>query len=92
MSIVPEWPDLKLMSVEGHDQDWVYGRNWINLNNPSLTFQERIRRRLEVQERSEQLGYPVTRAREELEILKIMCNTYYNKKMPAEKIEELGDH
>jgi len=92
MSIVPEWPDLKLMSVEGHDQDWIYGRNWINLNNPSLTFQERIKRRLEVQERSEQLGYPVTRAREELEILKIMCDTYYHKKMPTEKIEELGDH
>jgi hypothetical protein len=35
-----------------------------------LTFKERIRRRLEVQERSEQLQYPVTRAREELEILK----------------------
>ena len=92
MNIVPEWPDLKIMSVESHDQDWLYGRNWINLNNPGLTFKERIRRRLEVQERSEQLGYPVTRAKEELEILKMVCQTYFNKKLPTEKIEELADH
>jgi hypothetical protein len=92
LNIVPEWPDLKIMTVEGHDQDWIYGRNWINLNNPELTFKERIRRRLEVQEHSAKLGYPITRAREELEILKIICNTYYNKTAPREKIEELGDH
>ena len=92
MKIVPEWPDLKIMSVEGHDQDWIYGRNWINLNNPGLTFRERIRRRLEVQELSEQLGYPVTRAREELEILKIICKTYFQKQLPGEKVEELSDH
>jgi hypothetical protein len=92
LNIVPEWPDLKIMSVESHDQDWIYGRNWINLNNPSLTFKERIRRRLEVQERSEQLGYPITRAKEELEILKMVCQTYFHKKLPTEKIEELADH
>jgi hypothetical protein len=92
MSIVPEWPDLKIMSVDDFDQDWIYGRNWINLNNPGLTFKERIRRRLEVQERSEQLQYPVTRAREELEILKIICQTYYDKKVPNIKVEELSDH
>jgi hypothetical protein len=92
MSVVPEWPDLKIMAVEGQDQDWIYGRNWINLNNPTLTFRERIRRRLEVQERSEQLGYPITRAREELEILKIICQTYINKQAPVDKVEELGDH
>jgi hypothetical protein len=92
MSITPEWPDLKVMTVEGHDQDWIYGRNWVNLNNPSLTFRERIRRSLEVQERSEQLGYPITRAREELEILKIMCNTYYHNQTPESTLEELSDH
>jgi len=92
MNIVPEWPDLKIMSVESHDQDWIYGRNWINLNNPGLTFKERIRRRLEVQERSEQLGYPITRAKEELEILKMVCLAYFQNKLPTDKIEELADH
>jgi radical SAM superfamily enzyme YgiQ (UPF0313 family) len=92
MSIVPEWPDLKIMTVDDQVQDWIYGRNWINLNNPSLTFKERIRRRLEVQEYSNKLGYPITRSREELEILKIICKAYYQNKTPSEKIQELSDH
>jgi radical SAM superfamily enzyme YgiQ (UPF0313 family) len=93
LEIVPEWPDLKVMTVDDQTQDWLYGRNWINLNNPTLTFNERMRRRLEVHERSIELGYPVTRAREELEILKIMCEAFYADK-PAQvfEIKDIGDH
>lgn len=93
LEIIPEWPDLKIMTVDDQTQDWLYGRNWVNLNNPTLTFKERMRRRLEVHERSIDLGYPVTRAREELEILKIMCEAFYADK-PAQvfEIKDIGDH
>lgn len=68
--IVPQIPDLDLTHLLEHDQYWVYGRNWINLNNPTLTFEERIRRCLELHEKSSELGWPVNRPREELMILK----------------------
>lgn len=93
MEIVPEWPDFKLMSVDDHAQDWLYGRNWINLNNPTLTFKERIRRRLEVHTKSVELEWPITRGKEELEVLKLICEIY--AKRDASKIdlvEDPGDH
>lgn len=91
MNIVAEWPDLNVNSNNDHVQDWLYGRNWINTTNPTLTFKERIRRRLEVHEHSVQLGYPVTRGREELEALKIICQAYLtNENVPL--LEEPGDH
>ena len=71
--LVPEWPDLQMEHLEDHDRDWVYGRNWINLNNPTLTLKERLRRRLEVHELSAELGYPITKGTEELKILKIIA-------------------
>lgn len=93
MDIVPEWPDLKVMAIDDQNQDWIYGRNWINLKNPTLTFKERIRRRLEIHERSVELGWPITRAREELEILKIMCESFYSKdQKKVFVIEDIGDH
>ena len=93
MNIVSEWPDLKLMHVDDHSQDWLYGRNWINLNNPSLTFKERIRRRLEVHLRSVELEWPVTRGKEELEALKLICKAYIEGvDLTNKKIEDPGDH
>lgn len=73
LNFVPEWPDLNLGHLEDQEQDWVYGRNWINLNNPTLTLKERLRRRLEVHELSATLGYPITKGKEELKILKIIA-------------------
>ena len=73
IEFVPEWPDLSLGHLQDQEQDWVYGRNWINLNNPTLTLRERLRRRLEVHELSSELGYPVTKGKEELKILKIIA-------------------
>jgi len=93
MDIVPEWPDLKIMSVEDHNQDWLYGRNWVNLNNPTLTFSERIRRRLEVHEKSAILQWPITRGREELEALKMICEAYVgNDLKKLSNLEDVGDH
>ena len=79
LELVPEWPDLNLSHLEDQDQDWVYGRNWINLNNPTLTLKERLRRRLEVHELSAKLNYPITKGTEELKILKIIAEQIIGK-------------
>jgi hypothetical protein len=93
LNIVPEWPNINITAANDHTQDWLYGRNWINLNNPTLTFRERIRRRLEAHEKSIQLGYPVTRGKEELEALKIICQLYLtDANNLITPIEEPGDH
>jgi hypothetical protein len=34
-------------------------KNWISLSNPSLTFRERVRRRIEAQKKCQELGYIV---------------------------------
>lgn len=93
LKIVPEWPELDMNLSNDHNQDWMYGRNWINLNNPTLTFQERIRRRLEAHEKSIELGYPVTRGKEELEALKLICELYLaGSSNLSNSIEEPSDH
>lgn len=92
MHIVPEWPDLKVENNLSHEQDWLYGRNWINTKNPTLTFRERVRRRLEAHERSVELQYPVTMAREELEALIMICRVYLQKKIDIDLFEAPSDH
>lgn len=95
MNIVPQIPDLDLTHLLEHDQYWIYGRNWINLNNPTLTFEERIRRRLELHERSIALGWPVTRPREELLILKKIVEQFkgINTTTSTDPVfAEIGDH
>lgn len=77
--IAPQIPDLKLDHLMEHDQYWIYGRNWVSLKNPALTFEERIRRRLEVHEVSVELGYPLTRPGEELAILKKIVTEFKGK-------------
>lgn len=94
LDIVPEWPNIgSQTAVDDHNQDWIYGRNWINLKNPQLTFRERVRRRLEVHTRSVELNWPVTRGREELEALRIMCEIYLqNNGQIKQEFEEISDH
>jgi hypothetical protein len=92
MNIVPEWPDLKIENNLSHEQDWLYGRNWINTNNPSLTFRERVRRRLEAHERSIELQYPVTMAREELEALLMVSRVYLKQTTDIGLFEAPSDH
>jgi hypothetical protein len=95
LNIVPQIPDLDLTHLLEHDQYWIYGRNWINLNNPTLTFEERIRRRLELHQKSIQLGWPVTRPKEELLILQKIVEQFkginsVNNNDPI--FTEIGDH
>jgi len=95
LNIVPQIPDLDLTHLMEHDQYWVYGRNWINLNNPSLTFEERIRRRLELHQRSIELGWPVTRPKEELSILKKIVEQFKGIHPPTAVdpiFSDIGDH
>lgn len=95
LNIVPQIPDLDLTHLMEHDQYWVYGRNWINLNNPSLTFEERIRRRLELHQRSIELDWPVTRPKEELSILKKIVIQFKGVDVLADSgpvFSEIGDH
>jgi hypothetical protein len=81
------------MSIDDHTQDWIYGRNWINLNNPTLTFKERIRRRLDVHRKSVEFEWPITRGQEELEALKLICEVYAKQDISNVKIiEDTGDH
>ena len=94
-NIVPQIPDLDLTHLMEHDQYWIYGRNWINLNNPTLTFEERIRRRLELHEISIELGWPVTRPKEELLILKKIVEQFKGVSTTATSesvFSEIGDH
>jgi radical SAM superfamily enzyme YgiQ (UPF0313 family) len=91
-TFVPEWPELRLDHVNDQDQDWLYGRNWINLDNPTLTLKERLRRRLEVQEESYRLGWPVTRSKEELDILHIIADQIMGEKKTIPIHVELSDH
>lgn len=91
-TFVPEWPELRLDHVNDQDQDWLYGRNWINLENPTLTLKERLRRRLEVQEESYRLGWPVTRSKEELDILYIIADQIMGEKKSIPIHIELSDH
>jgi hypothetical protein len=93
MDIVPEWPDLNPVYLNDHDQDWLYGRNWVNLSNPTLNLRERLRRRLEIQEVSYQLGWPVTRSKEELDILYIIADQLLGEKKTIPiHVAEVSDH
>ena len=91
LRLVPQKPDLDLSHLMDHDQDWIYGRNWINLDNPDLTLEERIRRRMELHEISVNLGYHQPKIKEELYTLKknkrlnLFESTLKNGKIEVEK-------
>lgn len=94
-NIVPQIPDLDLSHLLEHDQYWIYGRNWVSLQNPELTLEERFKRRLEVHELSVELGYPLTRPREELLILKKILEEFKSSSKERRAIpifQNVGDH
>ena len=51
--------------------------DWINLKNPTLTLQERVRRRIIMQEFCDQMGIPVAFSREDL----IVLDGFYNNNL-----------
>ena len=85
LRLVPQKPDLDLSHLMDHDQDWIYGRNWINLDNPDLTLEERIRRRMELHEISVNLGYHQPKIKEELYTLKKILWEFQEKNTNREK-------
>lgn len=70
--------ELDLVGVDGEKPRDVF---WINPNNPTLTYKERITRRIEAHELATRLGYPVWRADGQLKWLmnkykEIVSGTY----------------
>jgi len=53
----PLWNDVDSLNMDPERQN--QGYNWLSLNNPSLTFKERIRRRIVLQETLMDLGYKI---------------------------------
>ena len=60
--------DLDFSSTTGNSK--VFGLDWINKNNPNLTLEERIRRRIKLQELCMNLGYTVWNGDHQLHRLK----------------------
>ncbi len=79
LKIVQQDPDLNLNHLVDSDRNWIYGRNWINLDNPTLTLEERMRRRLEIHEISCKLGYIQPKVKEELTIIKKILSEFKGK-------------
>lgn len=59
------------------------GYNWLSLNNPGLTFRERIRRRIVLQEKLMQLGYKIWNGDSQLLKLKEAFETINDGKYKA---------
>lgn len=79
LTIVAQDPDLNLSHLVDSDRNWVYGRNWINLANPDLTLEERMRRRIEIHEIACDLHYIQPKIREELVIIQKILTEFKGK-------------
>jgi radical SAM superfamily enzyme YgiQ (UPF0313 family) len=90
-SILPGSPlDLELRNnlplVSGTNRDFYSNSNWVNLSNPSLTYAERIRRRMELHYLTKNLNYNQPRVHDEF--LVILANLQNNlKSKPIIKIK-----
>lgn len=84
-------PDFakKLSGLPAGIRTIAMGFGWLNTLNPELTLAERIRRRLELHEVSVKLGYPLTRSREELQILYNILSSLKSKTVNAGDFEQL---
>lgn len=86
----PEF-EAKINDMSASVQSIARGFKWLNTENPTLNFKERIRRRIELHELSVKLGWPTTRSREELEILhNIIKNIHYNN-ISIDDLNDLND-
>ena len=59
----------RFSSLPASLRDVALGFSWVNRMNPTLTLNERMRRRLELHKLSVKLGWPQTRSEEELTLL-----------------------
>ena len=67
MSKLKEW---NIVSTIGADIPT--GPDWISLDNPTLTYKQRILRRIQIQEYANELGYRVWKGNDQLKTLKNM--------------------
>jgi hypothetical protein len=79
----------KFSSLPAGIRDIASGFGWLNELNPDLTLSERIRRRLELHEVSVKLGYPLTRSREELQILYNILSNLKSNTLDVGNFEQL---
>jgi hypothetical protein len=68
------------LGIHALDEQTSLGFNWINLNNPSLTFEERVRRRIVLQELLMNLGYKIWNGDSQLLKLKEAYDKIKNRK------------
>jgi len=67
-----EYADLNIVGVNGNRPD---GPDWMCETNPSLTYKERIMRRIEAQEYATKLGYTFWKGDDQLKLLMDNYNT-----------------
>ena len=79
LKIVAQDPDLNLSHLVDSDRNWIYGRNWLNLGNPDLTLEERMRRRIEIHEIACDLNYIQPKIKEELVIIRKILTEFKGK-------------
>ena len=68
---IPVWKNINSQNFK---YDPLNAYNWVYLLNPTLTLDERVRRRVIVQEFCDQLGIPITFSREDLLVLDAIYN------------------
>lgn len=90
MIIDPEF-EKKFINLSQGLRDIGLGFGWINQKNPSLTLNERIRRRLELHELSVKLGWPQTRNNEELKILYKIMKSLNANRLETQDFNDLED-
>jgi len=65
----PLWEEHQKMNIIGKNGNHPHGPDWICLGNPTLTYKERIKRRIEAQELAVDLGYTFWKGDDQLRIL-----------------------
>lgn len=65
----PIWTDYKRFNIVGKDSEQPHGPDWMCLDNPDLTYKERILRRIQAQEHAVKLGYTFWKGDDQLKVL-----------------------
>jgi len=65
----PLWDGYGKFNIVGKDGNRPHGPDWICLDNPTLTYKERIQRRIEAQEIAIKLGYTFWKGDDQVRIL-----------------------
>jgi len=72
----PIWNEYGEFNIVGRDGDRPRGPDWMCVDNPDLTYRERIMRRIRAQEHAVQLGYTFWKGDDHL---KILMDNYQNR-------------